>query len=90
MQYTVILFINTFIFTCKISYYLNPQHFAAVSFDDKILEVVAVFGGVQLGISRVINLQHHRIAQVYRSVTMLYIILIIREITNISPNLKYI
>lgn len=32
--------------------------------DDKILEVVAVFGSAQLGISRVINLQHHRIAQV--------------------------
>ncbi len=31
--------------------------------DDKILEVVAVFGSAQLGISRVINLQHHRIAQ---------------------------
>lgn len=32
--------------------------------DDKVLEVVAVFGSAQLGISRVINLQHHRIAQV--------------------------
>ena len=31
--------------------------------DDKILEVVAVFGSAQLGISRVIKLQHHRIAQ---------------------------
>ena len=32
--------------------------------DDKVLEVVAVFGSAQLGLSRVINLQHHRIAQV--------------------------
>lgn len=31
--------------------------------DDKILEVVAVFGTVQMAASRVINLQHHRIAQ---------------------------
>ncbi|KAI0225545.1 Diacylglycerol kinase eta [Lamellibrachia satsuma] len=41
----------------------HDDNFVPVSFDDKILEVVAVFGGVQLGISRVINLQHHRIAQ---------------------------
>jgi len=41
----------------------------ATSFDDNILEVVAVFGSVQLGISRVINLQRHRIAQV-RSVML--------------------
>ena len=40
------------------------QNFLATSFDDNILEVVAVFGSVQLGISRVINLQRHRIAQV--------------------------
>ncbi|XP_016390623.1 diacylglycerol kinase delta-like [Sinocyclocheilus rhinocerous] len=33
------------------------------SFDDKILEVVAVFGSMQMAVSRVINLQHHRIAQ---------------------------
>lgn len=31
--------------------------------DDKVLEVVAVFGSAQLGISRVFSLQHHRIAQ---------------------------
>ncbi|MEQ2219347.1 hypothetical protein XENOCAPTIV_016381 [Xenoophorus captivus] len=35
----------------------------APSFDDKILEVVAVFGSMQMAVSRVINLQHHRIAQ---------------------------
>ncbi|KAF0304284.1 Diacylglycerol kinase eta [Amphibalanus amphitrite] len=33
------------------------------SFDDRILEVVAVFGTVQMAASRIINLQHHRIAQ---------------------------
>ncbi|XP_034072208.1 diacylglycerol kinase delta-like [Gymnodraco acuticeps] len=37
--------------------------FTAPSFDDKILEVVAVFGSIQMAVSRVINLQHHRIAQ---------------------------
>jgi len=40
------------------------QTFTAPSFDDKILEVVAVFGSTQLAVSRVIDLQHHRIAQV--------------------------
>lgn len=39
------------------------QIFCAPSFDDKILEVVAVFGGMQMAVSRVIKLQHHRIAQ---------------------------
>ncbi|CAL4124818.1 unnamed protein product, partial [Meganyctiphanes norvegica] len=37
--------------------------FLAPSFDDRILEVVAVFGAAQMGASRIINLQHHRIAQ---------------------------
>ncbi|XP_055606025.1 diacylglycerol kinase eta-like isoform X2 [Uranotaenia lowii] len=37
--------------------------FLEQSFDDKILEVVAVFGSVQMAASRLINLQHHRIAQ---------------------------
>ncbi|XP_063763002.1 diacylglycerol kinase delta-like [Eleginops maclovinus] len=41
--------------------------FTAPSFDDKILEVVAVFGSMQMAVSRVINLQHHRIAQVLPS-----------------------
>ena len=45
------------------------QNFIATSFDDNILEVVAVFGSVQLGISRVINLQRHRIAQVHDTMT---------------------
>ncbi|MEQ2193281.1 hypothetical protein XENOCAPTIV_009219 [Xenoophorus captivus] len=38
-------------------------NFGAPSFDDKKLEVVAVFGSMQMAVSRVINLQHHRIAQ---------------------------
>uniref|UniRef100_A0A3B3CCU7 SAM domain-containing protein n=1 Tax=Oryzias melastigma TaxID=30732 RepID=A0A3B3CCU7_ORYME len=42
--------------------------FTAPSFDDKILEVVAVFGSMQMAVSRVINLQHHRIAQQCRTV----------------------
>jgi diacylglycerol kinase (ATP) len=37
--------------------------FLAPSVDDRILEVVAVFGSVQMAASRLINLQHHRIAQ---------------------------
>ncbi|XP_071455595.1 diacylglycerol kinase eta isoform X2 [Hetaerina americana] len=37
--------------------------FLEQSFDDKVLEVVAVFGSVQMAASRLINLQHHRIAQ---------------------------
>lgn len=37
--------------------------FLAPSFDDRVLEVVAVFGSVQMAACRLINLQHHRIAQ---------------------------
>lgn len=44
--------------------YYVVQIFCAPSFDDKILEVVAVFGSMQMAVSRVIKLQHHRIAQV--------------------------
>uniref|UniRef100_A0A8C2A4W8 Diacylglycerol kinase n=1 Tax=Cyprinus carpio TaxID=7962 RepID=A0A8C2A4W8_CYPCA len=42
----------------------NLSNFGAPSFDDKKLEVVAVFGSMQMAMSRVINLQHHRITQV--------------------------
>ncbi|XP_017289538.1 diacylglycerol kinase eta isoform X1 [Kryptolebias marmoratus] len=41
----------------------EDNNFGAPSFDDKKLEVVAVFGSMQMAMSRVINLQHHRIAQ---------------------------
>ncbi|EHB13973.1 Diacylglycerol kinase delta [Heterocephalus glaber] len=41
----------------------GARTFTAPSFDDKILEVVAVFGSMQMAVSRVIKLQHHRIAQ---------------------------
>lgn len=37
--------------------------FLAPSFDDRILEVVAVFGSMQMAACRLINVQHHRIAQ---------------------------
>uniref|UniRef100_A0A146MDL5 Diacylglycerol kinase n=2 Tax=Lygus hesperus TaxID=30085 RepID=A0A146MDL5_LYGHE len=37
--------------------------FLAPRVDDEVLEVVAVFGSVQMAASRLINLQHHRIAQ---------------------------
>lgn len=45
-------------------HYILFQTFQAPSFDDKILEVVAVFGSVQMAVSRVLDIQHHRIAQV--------------------------
>uniref|UniRef100_H3CDE9 Diacylglycerol kinase n=1 Tax=Tetraodon nigroviridis TaxID=99883 RepID=H3CDE9_TETNG len=41
----------------------EDNNFGAPSFDDRKLEVVAVFGSMQMAVSRVINLQHHRIAQ---------------------------
>uniref|UniRef100_A0A665UP46 Diacylglycerol kinase n=1 Tax=Echeneis naucrates TaxID=173247 RepID=A0A665UP46_ECHNA len=41
----------------------EDNNFGAPSFDDKKLEVVAVFGSMQMAVSRVINLQHHRITQ---------------------------
>nr|XP_023653382.1 diacylglycerol kinase delta-like isoform X3 [Paramormyrops kingsleyae] len=41
----------------------EDNNFGAPSFDDKKLEVVAVFGSMQMAVSRVIKLQHHRIAQ---------------------------
>jgi diacylglycerol kinase (ATP) len=47
----------------------DDDNFVTPSFDDKILEVVAVFNSVQLGVSRVFNLQKHRIAQC-RSLTI--------------------
>jgi len=40
------------------------QNFICPSFDDRVVEVVAVFNSVQLGMSRVFNPQRHRIAQV--------------------------
>lgn len=41
----------------------EDDNFTAPSFDDKILEVVAVFGSMQMAVSRVIDLHHHRICQ---------------------------
>lgn len=51
------------------------QNFGAPSFDDKKLEVVAVFGSMQMAVSRVINIQHHRIAQVTLQCTAVFCIL---------------
>lgn len=53
--------------------YVILQTFTAPSFDDKILEVVAVFGSMQMAVSRVINLQHHRIAQVTHTHVNIYV-----------------
>lgn len=55
------------------TFILCVQNFGAPSFDDKKLEVVAVFGSMQMAMSRVINLQHHRIAQVTHTHTFLHI-----------------
>ncbi|XP_078612439.1 diacylglycerol kinase delta-like isoform X2 [Branchiostoma floridae x Branchiostoma japonicum] len=41
----------------------EDDNFVAPSFDDKVLEVVAVFSSTQMAFSRVMNLQHHRIVQ---------------------------
>lgn len=43
---------------------LPPQEYEAPAIDDGKLEVVAIFGSVQMAMSRIINLHHHRIAQV--------------------------
>lgn len=41
----------------------EDEVFLAPNIDDRILEVVAVFGTTQMAASRFINLQQHRIAQ---------------------------
>lgn len=41
-----------------------PQEYEAPAIDDGKLEVVAIFGSAQMAMSRIINLHHHRIAQV--------------------------
>ncbi|CAB1347443.1 unnamed protein product, partial [Coregonus sp. 'balchen'] len=43
--------------------YAGGTNFWGGTKEDDILEVVAVFGSIQMAVSRVINLQHHRIAQ---------------------------
>ena len=50
----------------------HGESFLPLSFDDNILEVVAVFGCAQLGMSRFINLHRHRIAQVLLQYTNPY------------------
>ena len=47
----------------------DEMTFSVPSFDDRILEVVAVFGGMQMAVavSRMVQLQHHRICQVSES-----------------------
>lgn len=45
--------------------YVSHQGFVAPSFDDRMLEVVAVLGASQMGMSKVFGgMQHHRISQV--------------------------
>lgn len=51
-------------FGSLVQFYFFFKNFTAPSFDDKILEVVAVFGSMQMAVSRVIDLHHHRICQV--------------------------
>lgn len=46
---------------------LPLQEYEAPAIDDGKLEVVAIFGSVQMAMSRIVNLHHHRIAQVGRS-----------------------
>jgi diacylglycerol kinase (ATP) len=41
----------------------SDECFLAPSFDDRVLEVVAVFGSVQMATSRILSAQSHRIAQ---------------------------
>ncbi|XP_065333639.1 diacylglycerol kinase eta isoform X2 [Cloeon dipterum] len=41
----------------------SDECFLAPSFDDRVLEVVAVFGSVQMAASRILSAQSHRIAQ---------------------------
>lgn len=45
---------------------LPPQEYEAPAIDDGKLEVVAIFGSIQMAMSRIINMHHHRIAQVGR------------------------
>lgn len=42
---------------------LGGAAFTSPCFDDRVLEVVAVFGTIQMAASRIINLQHHRLTQ---------------------------
>lgn len=43
----------------------GKRKFVRQSFDDRILEVVAIYGVMHCATSRVVRLQNHRIAQVY-------------------------
>lgn len=67
--------------------------FLAPSVDDQVLEVVAVFGSVQMAASRLINLQHHRIAQCHTvqiNITGYFTLFLIIEIYIKCFNFHYI
>lgn len=61
---------STVLRTWWVCCFVSLQNFVPPSFDDRILEVVAVFGGMQIAVSRLIDLQHHRIAQVGASAVL--------------------
>lgn len=57
-------YIVRFMYNVNLSWVL--QGFVAPSFDDRMLEVVAVLGASQMGMSKVFGgMQHHRISQVF-------------------------
>jgi len=63
LQGIVVLNISSFMGGTNFWGNTKDDEFLPPSFDDGILEVVAVFGSMHMGASRLMNLQRHRIAQ---------------------------